>query len=566
MLDLHNLMMPEVTLRVELDTSLQPILDATLPLHAVVQDELTQALENLLHVLGIPGAPAVTLAELPAHVLSSQFLRLSVNGHRCRYGDELPGWVLSYVQGDSRIAAEQPDAVLERLRTLAKDSAPEIVEFLALATIEILKGQLSLLLDVQQVAAYIAALPLPSSETLGSKAGLLDPTVLLPVLRTVLEQRISLADRQSVMYTLLRAENRAQADLAEDLITTLAPTIVEVRLPRAYLRELTLAAPVDKGQLFPVLRDNLFEELGLVYPSFHWVIADELKPRSWCFTIGHLPTLPVVGPAPNQILVNDSPERLDLMGLTAIHAVNPATNRVNGLVDAAHQDRVLGIGRTAWTLPEYLGLSLAASLRRHGATFVHRRSVEVSLAELDKAFPAIVKAVNALLPIERIIRVLRLLAAEQVSIRNLRRILQRLTEYAEATPTMEDLPDLVATVRMGLARELGYKLSQSMGTVPVYLFTSEIEQLLQLAAAESSDGLTEDMRDSMFDRVAAAIRTELRILPPRSLVPVLLVTMSARPQLRTLAALEFPHIAVAAYEDLPLHMNVQPIARIALET
>jgi type III secretory pathway component EscV len=82
-------------------------------------------------------------------------------------------------------------------------------------------------------------------------------------------------------------------------------------------------------------------------------------------------------------------------------------------------------------------------LRSRGALFVHRRSVEAALNELKKAFPTTVDAVNALAPIERITRVLRSLAAEQVSIRNLRRILGKLVEY-EAP---EDLLDLIGLVR-----------------------------------------------------------------------------------------------------------------------
>jgi type III secretion protein V len=561
MRDSADLSLPEVTLIVELDACLRPVLDATNPRHAAVRNELALSLANLLDALGIPGSPVVRLIELPANALDGQFLRVSVNGRRCRYSDELLGCVLSYVQSDPVLRREQPAAVLERFRALAEDAAPPALEFLALAVLEILKEQPFLLLDVPQVTAYIASLPAPAEASFDGKAWPPHPAALLAVLRAVLALRLSLADRHAVMNTLMRSGDCAPVALSEDLITTLVPEVIEVQLPRAYLRELTLAAPPDEGQLFPFLRDGLFAELGLVYPQFRWVVAEELKPHSWRFKIGHLSTLPVVGPKADRLLVNDTPERLQLLNVAATPAVNPATNQPNSFVELHHRDRLVAAGLTTWTLPQYLILSLAAALRRQGAAFIHRRSVEAALKQLEPVFPATVKAVYALVPIERVTRVIRALAAEQVSVRNLGQILQGLMEYDGP----EDLSGLVAAIRMGLARELGYKLGRNTRTVVVYLFDGEIEKLLQPAIAESSDGSTEDAYDADLDRIAAAIRAEMRQLPSTAQVPVLLTTAPARPKLRALAALEFPRFAVAAYEDLPPDINIQPVARIALQ-
>jgi FHIPEP family len=554
--------LPEVTLIVELDASLRLVLDPANPLHAAVRDELSRSLANLLDTLGIPGRPVIRLMELPANALGGQFLRVSVNGRRCRYSDEMLGWVLSYVQSDPIQRGEQPAAVLEHLRALAEEALPAVLEFFALAVLEILKEQPFLLLDVPQVRAYIASLTAPPQASLDGKAWSPDPGALLECLQEMLALRLSLADREAVMDMLVRPSDRAPVVLAEDLITALVPEAIEVQLSRAYLRELTLAAAPDEGQLFAVLRDGAFAELGLVYSQFHWVVADDLKPHTWRFKIGHLTTLPVVGPRADQLLVNDTPERLQLLNVPAIPDVNPATNQPGSLVEVHHRDKLNAEGLATWTLPEYLRLSLAAALRSRGALFVHRRSVEAALNEVKKAFPATIDAVNAHAPIERITRVLRSLAAEQVSIRNLRRILGRLVEY-EAP---EDLLDLIGLVRAGMARELGYKLARSTRTVVVYLFDGEIEKLLQAMVAGRCDRSKENRQDADLDRVAAAIRDELRHLPPTAAqLPILLTTAVVRPKLRALTALEFPRLSVTAYEDLPPDINVQPVARISLQ-
>ena len=63
-------------------------------------------------------------------------------------------------------------------------------------------------------------------------------------------------------------------------------------MPADYMREIaSQATEADRGDL-PWLRDGLFEELGLTFPNFHFVVDDTLLPRSFAFQINDLLTIP----------------------------------------------------------------------------------------------------------------------------------------------------------------------------------------------------------------------------------------------------------------------------------
>src|SRR5215469_5445464 len=93
---------PEVTLILEVDSSLGRVLSAADPLHEAVRRGILQELVELLKTLGIPGVPAVKITALNGNTrLADKVMRVYVNGKLCRYPDELLRHVHSYVCGSN---------------------------------------------------------------------------------------------------------------------------------------------------------------------------------------------------------------------------------------------------------------------------------------------------------------------------------------------------------------------------------------------------------------------------------------------------------------------------------
>jgi type III secretion protein V len=378
---------------------------------------------------------------------------------------------------------------------------------------------------------------------------------------------------------------RSPTDIAENLIAALQPEAVEIQVPREYLRETTLAEA--QPDAFKLLRDGLFYELGARYPDFRFVEVENLRPCSFRFRLGHVSTFPRRGLRNDQLLANDTPDRLRLLNLQAEPALNPANSNGCAVVGAQHSETLRGANLTTWTPYGYIVLALAGELRKASYRFITRLSVEAELTSVGRAFPALTQAVCRTYTSSQITRTLRALMSEEISIRNLRAILELLLDWdyivADSSKYIifddrfpfsklpsdvwrEDADNCAAHVRTGLKRQISTKYARGSNTMAVYLLDPKIDELLA-AADPPSEQATEELRldEADRERILQAVRDELASLSPGFAVPALLTSVNLRPLLRQILSGELPGLPVVAYQELSPDLNIQPIARIALQ-
>lgn len=594
----NNQKTSEVTLSLELDISLSWVFDPDDSIYKSVHLALLTGLTELMETLGIPGAVAIEIRAVKEKPMRrDQFLRMYIHGQLCRYSDQLLRYVHSYVNSSHLDPRATPGNIMAWLNLLHKNesetthlSNEKVVTFFNLTCLEIIKNQPSVLLGLDQVADYLATLPDSRSEDESanqpSSTRLADSGWLLSVLKEVLDLKISIADKQSVAKILGKGQEQSREDVLEDLISALRPDSIEIRLPLDYLKQITILDQEKGIESFTDLRTSLFDELGMRYPNFHFVVVENIKSNSFAIKINHLTMLPMMGLQSDQCLINETMERLRLMNIQGTATSNPATDMEGSLIDSGHQDVVVAVGLTTWNQLEYLILTLAEILRANSKCFLHHQSVQGLLDQLKSIYPALINTINLKVSVTQITRVLRALVAEQISIKNLKLILERLLEYNYTlagaskrgttdiiSTTSEQLGslhfddsfDLISFIRSGMKRQIGQKYSRGTSTVVVYLLDQEMERfLLEHLSFEAGEMLGTKIDDHECDKILDAIRTEIAYLPSTVTKPAILTTVDIRASLREIIAPEFPRMPVISFLDLPSNMNVQPVARISL--
>jgi type III secretory pathway component EscV len=563
---------PRITLDLELDPSLAHQLDLD-----ELQDAVSQDLGEMLHVLGVPGEPLVQIKTAQeATGRAEWFLSVSINGQLCRFASELLRHVYHYVADEDLEDIATSARVLESLRELSPE---QVGAFVRLTCAEIIKRSPVVLLTADAAAAYQEALVHGFHD-----ADLPDVQWLQPILTGVLNWRIAIADQTTVAQVLKDglAQGRSQAVITEDLIAALRPKAIEIHLPLAYLKEITLnTTESDRGN-FAMMRDGLFYEIGARYPSIRFVPSEGLKSHSFRVKINHLTTLPWQGLRADECLVNDTPDRLGLLRIKGRAAINPANLSACAIIHAKDANLAEEAGLTTWNQIGYLVLALSAELRAYAACFLDREEVETYLGDLELAFPQLIEAARARVSPELMTQTLRLLLAEEISIRDLRQILQAMIhldydgpKYTVFDPRLEeyrrpedewfsDPVNLVSLVRITMKRYIGHKYARGGNVLVVFLLDPEIEALLANPQMMAADAYLARLEPRDRDRILAAVRAELGSLPPTAQLPMVLTTCSVRPIFRGLIAPELPRMAAMCYQELSPDMNIQPIARNGL--
>jgi type III secretion protein V len=335
------------------------------------------------------------------------------------------------------------------------------------------------------------------------------------------------------------------------------------------LQEISLAN--SESDSFAMLRDGMFYELGMLYPSFHFVTADRLKPNAFAFKVNDLTLPPRIGLASEQCIIGEDLWSFEVLGQVT---VSPAHARRFPIIAVQHWEEIEAAGHVSWDQLGYLLLCLAADLRQSGQCFVDIGFVYRQFDWLDMLFPALIETVMEKFSIEQLSRALRLLAAEEVSVRNLRVILEAMLDldYVVADPAeyilfdrrlavrsdpgedwRRDAQQMASMARTALRRYLSSKYGWSM---EIFLVDPEIEQMLRETEALSQDAEFEA-------RLLRAVRYQLGTRAVGSGFPPVLTSEDVRPALRRIIAVEFPLMPVLSWRDLAPETGLEPVARIS---
>lgn len=347
----------------------------------------------------------------------------------------------------------------------------------------------------------------------------------------------------------------------------------------------TNAKTVEDGErwnkMVAMMIEGLFYELGIIVPRLDLVADDELSPMEACIVVNdaRLPRRWLL--SADQALVNDTVDRLTLLNIKGEDAVNPANGSECAIINIADVEVCKQAGLTTWDRAGCAVLTVASTARGMAGGFVNQWLTECFCSRLAKTYPEVVAGVRRALPLEMITHVLRALIDEEISIRNLLRVFEvlaipevgisadfarhivfapnasaRSQWYRQAAGLTPVRDRHLSRVRSAMARYISHKYTRGGNTLVVYLLDPKIEERL-------ADPMP--MHPGEKRNLLTAIHSEVGNLSPNAVNPVVLTTTPVRLRLRREIAATFPHLAVVCYQELNPDMNIQPIARIALE-
>lgn len=357
---------------------------------------------------------------------------------------------------------------------------------------------------------------------------------------------------------------KRQEGQAQQMLPVVTPIALEVAANLIPLVEDTGGGNKFLGEMVPMMRDGLFYELGVKFPGIR-VRGNEtdLPDGTYIIMINEIP-LVSGNVSLNKVLVNDTVDRLTLLNIKGEEAVNPANGSECAWISSEFASIAEQAGLTTWDAAGYMVLHLSSVLRKNAAEFVGIQEVQNMLEQLEQAFPALVKEVvpKAVSPFQ-LTDILRRLVEEEISIRDLRSILQALAEWGQVE---NDTVMLTEYVRNALKRYISHKYTRGGNTLVVYLLDPQIEETVRSSIQHTQSGSYLALEPEITQEILTAVRNEVGNLPPTAQNPVILTTMEIRRYFRKLVELEFPHLAVLSYQELSPDMNIQPIARISLES
>ena len=328
-----------------------------------------------------------------------------------------------------------------------------------------------------------------------------------------------------------QASTVAKAEPAEEPISA-ALKIDDLKIELGYALLPLVNSPDGSDRLteqIKALRRSLAAEMGFVMPAVRILDNVQLEANAYIIKLKEVDA----GQGrvwPNQHMVMDpAGAQVTLPGL---HTTEPTFGLPATWVDAALKEEAAIKGYTVVDAATVLATHLTEVLKGNMSELLSYAEVQKLLKDLSKEQAELVKdLVPAQITVSGIQRVLQLLLAERISIRDLPTILEGI---ADALAFTRNPTYLVEHVRARLARQICAQYTSPAGYLPLIALSPKWEQ----AFAELIVGQGEDkslaMQPSKLSEFITLIRERFEDAAREGEAPVLVTSPTVRPFVRSI--------------------------------
>ncbi|MEH6952451.1 flagellar biosynthesis protein FlhA [Nitrobacter sp. NHB1] len=323
----------------------------------------------------------------------------------------------------------------------------------------------------------------------------------------------------------------AAAAAAEEPIST-ALKIDDLKIELGYALLPLVNGPDGQDRLteqIKALRRSLAIEMGFVMPAVRILDNVQLEANTYIIKIKEVDA----GSGriwPNQYMVMDpGGDQVDVPG---IHTTEPTFGLPATWVDASLKEEASLKGYTVVDAATVVSTHLTELLKTNMSDLLSYGEVQKLLKDLPKEQGELVKdIVPSQITVSGIQRVLQLLLAERISVRDLSTILEGI---ADALAFSRNPATLVEHVRARLARQICAQNTSANGYLPLVALSAKWEQ----AFAESIIGQGEErslaMQPSKLSEFMTAVRDRFEQAAREGEAPVLVTSAAIRPFVRSL--------------------------------
>ena len=183
------------------------------------------------------------------------------------------------------------------------------------------------------------------------------------------------------------------------------------------------------------------------------------------------------------------------------------------------------------------------------------------ISALKQHYPTLVdETVPKPVSLQTLTEILRRLVEEEVSIRDLKTILQSLCEWGRVE---HEVLSLTEHVRAGLRTKICYQITRGKPLLFVYRLDPEFEEMFRNSVRQSAGGPYLAMDPALGQEVLAAARAQIGDLPAGAQRPLIITDGDIRRFVKRLLDFALPDVTVLSYDQLASQINVQPLGMIS---
>jgi type III secretion protein V len=308
------------------------------------------------------------------------------------------------------------------------------------------------------------------------------------------------------------------------------------------------------------LRRALYFDLGVPFPGINLRPNSQLEGLGYELVVNEIP-LSRGQLEPGAVLVRETVDNLKLFNIEAKRGADFIPGLPTVWVKEEDLPLLSRLSLGHLDHSRILSYHLSLVLTRHASLFMGLQEAKYLLDKMEERAPDLVRELTRLLPAQRLAEIFQRLVQEQISIRDLRSIMEALIDLA---PREKDTIMLVEYVRGALKRQISYMYAGGLNLLPAILLDPQVEEVLRKAIRQTSAGAFLALDPETSKAIVSGVRTVFQKYQGQQAKPVLLASLDIRRYVRRLIETDCYELPVVSYQEITPEITVQPLERVRL--
>jgi flagellar biosynthesis protein FlhA len=306
------------------------------------------------------------------------------------------------------------------------------------------------------------------------------------------------------------------------------------------------------------LRRQFVGTLGIIVPPIH--IRDNLQIDPTHYTILLKGTEIASGNImPDKLLaMNPGDVTKDIEG---IDTVEPAFGLSAKWIDQSRRERAEALGYTVVDASTVMATHLSEVLKAHGSELIGRQELQQLLDIFSKSNPALVEElIPGVLTLGEVLKVIKGLLREQISVRDMRTILETLADTAPQTKNPEVLGEIV---RQRMAKTITNRYKTQDNQIYAIMLDQNLEDLFRNSQRILDDEIQVAIDPDKARRFLGDLEQALTKSSMQAAQPVLLVSPEIRKGIYNLIRRFLPDLPVISHREIDPTVRINLVGTVA---
>jgi flagellar biosynthesis protein FlhA len=363
------------------------------------------------------------------------------------------------------------------------------------------------------------------------------------------KQDTQMAEAQAV-------EQRPEKEAEENYDQLLNVDLLELEVGYGLIRFVDSSQDGELLDRIRSIRKQFALSMGFIMPPVHIKDNLQLKPNEYKLLLKGVPVASAEM-TPGHFLAMDSGGAAEK--IRGVQTVEPAFGLPAVWITEDKKERAQMAGYTVVDCNTVMATHISEVVKQHAYELLGRQEAQNLLDNISKSYPKLVdELIPNLMSLGGVLKVLQNLLQENVSIRDLRTILETLADWA---PSVQDTDQLTEHVRQALSRQITASVAGQDDTLSIITLDHEVEEAVAGSIHKGGQGSVLALEPKKARSLLEGIGRQMEKFTGGA-NPVLLCPPSIRLHVKKLTSRYFPGLAVISHNEVAPQVKIQSLGTV----